>query len=86
MIALMGQAVVGAAPNVIYVRDAAGGMSEWVKILITAIAGAIFGIVSAPLTELAKSFILRIPMRRKIKAQLGNLCTSLRPASLLNKL
>jgi hypothetical protein len=70
MIALIVQAVVEAAPNVIYVRDAAGGMPEWVKILITAVVGAMFGIVSAPLTELAKTFILRIPMRRKIKTQL----------------
>src|ERR1035437_8870513 len=70
MIALIGQAVVEAAPNVIYVRDSAGGMPEWVKILITAVVGAIFGIASAPLTELAKTFILRIPMRRKIKTQL----------------
>jgi hypothetical protein len=57
------------APN-IYVVPAPGGMPEWVKILITAVVGAIFGVMSAPLTELAKTFILRIPARRKIRAQL----------------
>jgi hypothetical protein len=58
------------APQIYVTVQQPAGMPEWVKILITAVVGAIFGIVSAPLTELAKTFILRIPTRRRIKAQL----------------
>lgn len=67
---LLCQAVTQPPPNVIYVREAAGGMPEWGKILVTAAAGAVIGILSAPASELAKGFVLHFPKRRKIRAQL----------------
>jgi hypothetical protein len=54
MIEFVGQAVWRAAPNVIYVRDAAGGMPEWVKITISAFVGALLAIGSNVAMEFIK--------------------------------
>jgi hypothetical protein len=67
---LLCQAVMQAAPTVIYVREAAGGMPEWVKILISAAVGALFAIVGSVAMEFIKPAITRRHTLRKVRSSL----------------
>ena len=58
MIASLCQAVIQAAPNTIYVREAPG-MPEWVKILISAGTGALFAILGNIAMEFIKPAIAK---------------------------
>lgn len=60
-----------AAPNTIYVREAASGMPEWVKILISAATGALFGIGGSVVMEFVKPAITKRRMRKIVIAQLA---------------
>ncbi len=57
-------------PINITVQQAAGGMPEWVKILISAGVGAIFGIAGNIAMEYAKPVIVHRQKRRSVKVQL----------------
>ncbi len=66
------QAVVQAAPPQVFVtvQQPAGGMPEWVKILITAGVGAVFGVGSALLTETVKTKLTKKRLKKAITEQL----------------
>jgi hypothetical protein len=71
---------VQAAPNTIYVQPAAGAIPEWVKILISAGVGAIFGICGNIAMEFVRPAIAKFLLRRSILRELvrelqGNLAT-----------
>lgn len=56
------------APQVyVTVQQPPAGMPEWVKILITAVVGAVIGIVSAPLVEAVKRYFARIGLRKRVR-------------------
>ncbi len=57
-------------PNVIYVHETAGGMAEWVKILITATVGALVGIVSNIAMEYVKPWIAKRSLKETVTNQL----------------
>jgi hypothetical protein len=63
--------VMQAQPNVIYVQQAAGGMEEWVKILISAATGAVFGILGNVAMEFAKPYISKSVSKRTVTVQIG---------------
>lgn len=69
MIASLCQAVIQAAPNTIYVREAPG-MPEWVKILISAGTGALFAILGNIAMEFIKPTIARRSSKREVRKQL----------------
>ncbi len=57
---------VQALPQInVVVQQPSTGMPEWIKILITAVVGAVFGIVSAPATEAVKGYFGRIGLRKQ---------------------
>jgi hypothetical protein len=66
------QAVVQAAPPQVFitVQQPAGGMPEWVKILITAGVGALFGVGSALITENVKTRLAKERLKKAIAEQL----------------
>lgn len=65
---------VQAQPTVVYVREAAGGMSEFTKILISATVGALVGIVS----NIAMEYIMpRISRKNLLKVVTDQLVSEL---------
>jgi hypothetical protein len=62
--------VAQAQPTVVYVRDAAGGMSETAKILISATVGALVGIVSNIAMEYVKPWIAKQNLKKTVTLQL----------------
>lgn len=70
MIVLTGQAVVEAAPNVIYVREVVWSMPEWVRIVISAAVGAVFGIGGNIAMEFLKPRMAKAALKKMIATQL----------------
>jgi hypothetical protein len=70
MIILLCQAIIQAAPNTIYVRDAAGNMSEWKRIAITAAVGTLLGVLSSLLVEMLKPRMEEARQKRRVSKQL----------------
>lgn len=66
------QAVAQSAPPQVFVtvQQPAGGMPEWVKILITAGVGALFGVGSALITENVKTRLAKKRLKKAITEQL----------------
>jgi hypothetical protein len=63
---------VQAQPTVVYVQQAAGGMSEFTKVLIAASVGAVFGIGGNIAMEFLKPRIAKRSLKREIIAQLSD--------------
>jgi hypothetical protein len=68
---LLCQALMQAPPQVIYVHEAAGGMPEWERTIISAGVGAVFAIASSLLMEYMKPWIQRGDVRRRMIRQLN---------------
>lgn len=68
---LLCQAVMQPPPQVIYVHEAAGGMPEWERTIISAGVGAVFAIASSLLMEYMKPWIQRGDVRRRMIRQLN---------------
>jgi hypothetical protein len=58
-------------PINVTVQQPAGGMPEWVKILISAGVGALFGILSSIAMEYLKPYIAKRFLRKTVSAQVG---------------
>jgi hypothetical protein len=53
--------------NVVVQQPPAGGMPEWIKILLTAVVGAVIGIAGAPIGEAVKQFFVRMGLRKRVR-------------------
>jgi hypothetical protein len=58
--------VMQAQPTVIYVQQATGGTAEWVKILISAATGAVFGTLGNMAMAFAKPYISKSVSKRTV--------------------
>lgn len=67
----VGQIAEQIPPIMVTIQQSPAGMPEWVKILITATAGALVGIVSSILMEYLKPYIAKRLLKKTVTAQLG---------------
>ena len=59
------------APVYVTVQQPSGGMPEWVRILISAGVGALFGILSSLVGEYVKPAIAKHQLKKTVSTQLG---------------